>query len=133
MYELQMTHKEYNKVEWELSARKALFPMDKKEILLKSINLTINYSPKIYITSGNGTYEVEKGNMTLSSAVEFNTEDARFTTNTLNWNSKDELVTTQDPVKFSGKSFFIEGKGLTANINQQQIRILKNVKAVFYH
>lgn len=133
MYELQMTHKEYDKVEWELSARKALFPMDKKEIQLKSIDLTINYSPKIYITSGNGTYEIEKNNITLSKAVEFNTEDAKFTTDTLNWNSKDELVTTQDPVKFSGKSFFIEGNGLTANINQQQIRILKNVKAVFYH
>jgi LPS export ABC transporter protein LptC len=133
MYELQMTHKEYDKVEWELSASKALFPMDKKEIQLKSIDLTINYSPKIYITSDNGTYEVEKGNMTLSSAVEFNTEDAKFTTDTLKWNSKNELVTTQDAVKFIGKSFFIEGKGLTANINQQKIRILKNVKAVFYH
>ncbi len=133
MYDLQMTHKEHDKVEWELSASKALFPMDKKEIQLKSIDLTINYSPKIYITSVNGTYEVEKGNITLDETVEFNTEDTKFTTDTLRWNSKNELVTTQDPVKFSGKSFFIEGNGLTANINLQQIRILKNVKAVFYH
>ena len=133
MYELQMTHKENNKVEWELSAREALFPTDKKEILLKSIGLTINYSPKIYITSENGTYEIEKGNFTLGETVEFNTEDAKFTTNTLKWNSRDELVTTEDAVKFSGKSFLIEGKGLIAKINQHKIRILENVKAVFYH
>jgi LPS export ABC transporter protein LptC len=133
MNKLQMTHKEDNKIEWELSAREAFFPADKKEILLHSIGLTINYSPKIYITSGNGIYEIEKENMTLGKAVELNTKDGKFTADTLKWNSKDKLITTKDDVTFSGKTFFIEGKGLMAETDRQKVRILKNVKAVFYH
>jgi LPS export ABC transporter protein LptC len=107
MNKLQMTHKEDNKIEWELSAREAFFPADKKEILLHSIGLTINYSP--------------------------NTKDGKFTADTLKWNSKDKLITTKDDVTFSGKTFFIEGKGLMAETDRQKVRILKNVKAVFYH
>ncbi len=128
-----MTHKKDNKIKWELLAREASFPVDKKEILLQSIGLTINYSPKIYITSKSGTYEIEKENITLNEDVELHTEDAKFTTDTLNWNGKDELITTEDDVKFRGKTFLIEGKGLAAETGRQRVRILKDVKAVFYH
>ncbi len=133
MQKLQMTHKKDNEIKWELLAREASFPVDKKEILLQSIGLTINYSPKIYITSKSGTYEIEKENITLNEDVELHTEDAKFTTDTLNWNGKDELITTEDDVKFRGKSFLIEGKGLAAETARQRVRILKDVKAVFYH
>jgi LPS export ABC transporter protein LptC len=133
MQKLQMTHKKDNKIKWELLARNASFPVDKKEILLQSIGLTINHSPKIYITSKSGIYEIENENITLSEAVELHTEDTKFTTDTLNWNGKDELITTEDDVKFSGKTFLIEGKGLAAETSRQRVRILKDVKAVFYH
>ncbi len=133
MQKLQMTHKKDNKIKWELLAREASFPVDKKEILLQSIGLTINYSPKIYITSKSGTYEIEKENITLNEDVELHTEDAKFTTDTLYWNGKDELITTEDDVKFRGKTFLIEGKGLAAETARQRVRILKDVKAVFYH
>jgi LPS export ABC transporter protein LptC len=133
MQNLQLTHNENNKVEWKLLARKATFPMDKKEILLESIDMTINNSPQIFVTSGNGTYEIENENITLGRSVEMKTENAKFITDTLKWYSKDELVITEDAVKFFGKQFLIEGTGLKAKIDQQKVRILKDVKATFYH
>lgn len=133
MQNLEMTHNKNNNVEWKLLAHRATFPFDKKEIMLESIDMTINRSPQIFVTSGTGMYEIENENVTLGSTVELMTEDAKFITDTLKWYSKEELITTQDPVKFIGRQFLIEGKGLNVKINDQVVRILKDVKATFYH
>lgn len=132
MQGLHLTHRENDDIKWELSADEAIFPMGEKEISLKSIGLKINQSPEIYLTSATGIYETEKGNIILSKSVEMNIKDTKFTTNTLKWDSASELLTTEDNVKFSGKSFLIEGTGLAATIKNQKIQILKNVKATFY-
>lgn len=132
MQDLHLTNKEDSAVKWELSAREAIFPIGGKEIFLKSLDLKINRTPVIYLASGAGVYEIEKGYVTLDKSVEMNVKDTKFTTNSLKWNSAEELITTDDDVKFTGKNFLIEGTGLTAAVSQQKVRILKNVKAVFY-
>ncbi len=132
MQKLYLTHREDNKVEWELSAREAMFPPGRREVFLKFISLTINQSPKIYITSGSGIYRVEEGDFILNKTVELNMEDTKFMTNTLKWDSKGHLITTDDPVRLTGKNFSIDGTGLIAKTEQQKARILKNVKAIYY-
>jgi len=132
MQDLHLTHRENDKIKWELTAREAVFPSGKKEIILKILGLKINQSPEIYVTSSNGTYETEKGDIVLNKSVEMNIKDAKFTTNTLKWDSTRELLTSDDNVKFSGSDFLIEGTGLSAKVKQQKIKILKNVKATFY-
>ena len=130
---LHLINKRGNEIRWELSAIKATIPEDKKKIFLQSPSLRINNSPEIYLTSGNGIYEVEKDNVTLSRPVEINIKDAIFETDTLIWNSKDELISTDDPVQVKGKNYIINGTGLTAQVTQQKVRILNNVKAIFYN
>ncbi len=132
MDKLHLTNREDNKVHWELLAENAIFPIDKKEIVLKSIGLTINNSPKIYLTSDSGIYEVDSGNVKLNEPVEIKMKDTKFTTDSLNWNSSDEIISTKDPVKFLGSNFLIEGIGLTAKVTHQKVKIQKNVKAIFY-
>jgi len=132
MQDLHLTHRENDKIKWELTAREAVFPSGKKEIILKILGLKINQSPEIYVTSSNGTYETEKGDIVLNESVEMNIKDSKFTTNTLKWDSTRELLTSDDNVKFSGSDFLIEGTGLSAKVKQQKIKILKNVKATFY-
>ena len=132
MHNLHIAHRENDTVKWELSALEAVFPIGGKEIFLKSLGLKINQPSEIYLASEGGVYEIEGKNVTLNNAVELKVRDAIFTTDTLKWNSTDELITTEDNVKFSSKSFLIEGTGLAAKTEQQRIRILKNVKAVFY-
>jgi LPS export ABC transporter protein LptC len=132
MDNLHLTQTDDNKVHWELQAENAIFPIDKKEVILKSIGLTINNSPKIYLTSDSGIYEVDSGNVTLNEPVEVIMKDTKFSTDSLNWNSSDEIISTKDPVKFLGSNFLIEGIGLTAKVTHQKVKIQKNVKAIFY-
>lgn len=132
MKNLHLTHKEEKKVQWELLAENAIFPVGRKEVILESIDLKINHSPEIYLTSDSGIYEVDKGNVMLNKPVEIKIKDAKFTTDTLNWDSTDELISTPDAVTFTGSNFRIEGIGLSARVEQQKVKIEKNVKAIFY-
>ncbi len=132
MDNLHLTHRDDKKVHWELLARSATFPTGKKEIILNTIGLTINNSPEIYLTSDSGVYEMESGNVHLNKPVEINMEDSKFNTNSLNWNSSDEIISTKDAVKFTGNNFLVEGVGLSAKVTQQKVIIQKNVKAIFY-
>lgn len=132
MENLHLKHREGNKVEWELTAEKAILPAGNKEVFLKFLALKINQTPEIYLTSANGLYEIENGNVTLSNSVEVNMKDTTFATDTLKWYSKDNLITSDDEIKVSGGNFLIKGMGLTAKTDQQKVRILKDVEAIFY-
>lgn len=132
MENLHLKHREGNKVQWELTSEKAILPAGNKEVFLKFLVLKINRTPAIYLTSANGLYEIENGNVTLSNSVELNMKDTTFATDSLKWQSKDNLITTDDTIKVSSGKFLIKGTGLTANTDQQKVRILKDVEATFY-
>ncbi|GBE04115.1 lipopolysaccharide-assembly, LptC-related [bacterium BMS3Abin09] len=132
MHKVHMINKEGDSVKWELSAEKALFPKGNKEIFLNSLGLTIKNTTEIYLTSKSGIYTVENGNMTLNDPVELNVKDAKFMTAGMHWNSREETLTTDNDIEFIGKNFNIVGKGLIAKTKEQKIRILKDVKAIFY-
>jgi len=131
MENLYLKHKENGKVKWELSSDKAVLPMGNKEVFLESLVLKIN-TPELYLTSGSGTYEIEQGNVTLNKPVELKIGAATFATDSLRWNSKEELITTDDEIKLSGNNFLITGTGLSTKVQEQQVRIIKDVKAIFY-
>jgi len=132
MENLHLKHKEGDKVKWELSSQKAVLPLGNKEVFLESLVLKINQTPEIYLTSGSGIYEVDQGNVTLNKPVELKIREAVFATDSLKWNSQEELITSDDQIKLSGNSFLITGTGLSAKVQEQQVRITKDVKAIFY-
>ncbi len=132
MHQIHMVNKKGNTVKWELSAKNAVFPKGNREIILNSLGLRLQHTPEIYLTSASGIYMIESGNMILNNSVELNVKDAKFKTAGVHWNSREETLTTNNDVEFIGKSFNITGKGLTAKTKEQKIRILKNVKAIFY-
>ena len=132
MKNLYLKHREGNEVKWELSSDKAILPVGNKEVFLTSLALKINQSPEIYLTSGSGVYDIEQENVLLNQSVELTIKDATFTTDTLKWDSKNDLITTEDNIKFTGSSFLITGTGLAAKAKEQKVRIIKDVKAIFY-
>ena len=132
MKQLHLKHKEGNDVKWELFAANAFFPTGKKEVILNSVNIIINNSPEIRLAGGSGIYEIEQEEVTLFNPVELTLRDTKFTTNTLKFSNKDELATTDGPIKYTGKNFLIKGTGLIAKMKQHEVRVLDNVKAVFY-
>lgn len=129
---LHLTHKEGNEVKWELWAQNATFPEGNKRIILKSLELKIHHDPEIYLTGGSGIYKIEGKKLIINKPIELRVKDTRFTTDTLTWHGEEELITTEDNVKFHSKNFLIEGTGLAAKVKQQKIKILKNVKGTFY-
>lgn len=133
MKNLHLVRKDNNEVKWELSADEAIIPEKRKNVFLTSISLKINKSPEVYLTSGTGSYAIEDENITLNDPVVLHMEDKKFITHSLTWSSKDELITTMDPVQFTGENFVINGTGLAAEIKQQNVKITNNVKAIFYH
>jgi len=132
MKDLFLTHKEKGIIKWELSADTALMPIGKKEIYLNDLKLKINRQTDIFLTSGSGIYEVEEENITLNKPVELKMKDTTFLTTTIKWNSADEFITTDDAVEFIGNKFRIVGKGMTAQLDKEQVRIMNDVKAIFY-
>lgn len=127
-----LTHREGDKIKWELKSENATFPAGNKEIFLEDLTMQIHHDHEFILKGGGGIYNIEGGNLTINKPVEINIEGAKLTTDSLRWNIKDGLITTKNNIKFKGKNFLIEGTGLTAEIKNQQIRILENVKGIFY-
>jgi hypothetical protein len=53
-----------------------------------------------------------------------------LTTNSLFWKAGQRLVTTPDPFKLLGSEIYMEGKGISANVDMRTIVVNNNVKAV---
>jgi len=132
MKALHLTHKEGDRVKWELKAEDAKFPEGDKRIILKSLELKIYYNPEVYLSGGSGIYKINKETLTVEKPIELRIKDMKFTTDTLTWHGKKGLITTDDNVRFKGKKFIVEGKGLVANIEKQTVEVLKDVKGIFY-
>ena len=132
MQDVHMVNKEGNVLKWELSAERAVFPKGNREILLESLGLKIKLDPEIHLTSKSGTYTIENGDMTLNNPVELRVKDAKFKTAGMYWDNRKEILRADSNVEFSGANFRITGKGLTAKTKEQKVRILKDVKAIFY-
>ncbi len=129
---IHLNHKEGNSLKWELFARNATFPEDKTEILIDALELKIHNKPDIYITGGTGSYNIEEKILDVRDKIKLNLKDGVFSTESLQWKGKEGLVTSAGNVKFISDRFTIEGTGLLADIYNEEIRILKNVKGTFY-
>ncbi|GBE05216.1 MAG TPA: LPS export ABC transporter periplasmic protein LptC [Nitrospirae bacterium] len=132
MHGFHLTHKERDKIRWELAAEKATFPAGNKEIVLNELTMKIYDRREVTITGGSGLYEIENKRLTINKPLEIDVEGARLTTDSLVWDGEKGIITTGDDVRFKGEKFNIEGTGLKVNVKEQQIRIFKNVKGTFY-
>jgi LPS export ABC transporter protein LptC len=133
MENLKLTHRKGADIKWELMADRATMPVGEKKVYLESIRVEIRNDPDIRIKSGSGIYELQEGDITLNRTVTMHMKDAEFRTDSLNWSSDENMITTSDPVLVTGPSFRISGSGLTANVDARRVRINSDVKAVFYY
>lgn len=129
---LHITHKEGGIIKWELNAADAVLPSGNEQVIVKALDLKIYDDPVIYLTGGSGIYNIEGGDLAITGMVKINVNDVQFATDSIMWSGKDELLSTRDSVRFTGNKFLIEGKGLSAKIKDQKMKILDNVKGTFY-
>ncbi len=131
----RVAQSEKGRIVWRMQAGKADL-YESKEAQLKDMEIT-------YIAPDNreGTLIGETGTMdtvTGNAAVRRVSRDVRvvtsdgylLTTNSLFWKAGERMVRTPDPFKLLGKEIYLEGKGLTANLDMRTILVNNNVKAV---
>lgn len=129
----RLTHKEQDAVKWELQADKAIFPENDKKVFLQSLTMKVHQDREIALRGGSGTYNISQKILVIREPIEIDIEGAKLTTSSLTWNGKDGKLSTTDRIRFEDKHFLIEGTGLTAAVKNKQIRVLNDVKGVFYY
>ena len=126
---------ENGRISWRMYARKADL-YESKEARLKDLEITFFAPDKREGTliGDTGTMDTATGNASVSRVsreVRVVTSDGYLlTTNALFWKAGKRLVRTPDPFKLLGREIYLEGKGLSADIDMHTIVVDSNVKAV---
>ncbi|MBI4843811.1 MAG: LPS export ABC transporter periplasmic protein LptC [Nitrospirae bacterium] len=129
---LHLNHKKGGQLAWELFAENATFPEDKKEIFIDSIELKILNEPQVYISGGKSIYDLKSKDLYVTEKIEIKLKNGVLKTDSLRWISSEKTIATDKDIEFTSDSFTIKGTGLTAKVNEDKIRILRNVKGTFY-
>jgi len=126
---------EHGRISWRMQARKADL-YESKEARLQDLEITF-FTPdgrEGALTGEAGTMDTATGNASISRVsreVRVVTSDGYLlTTNSLFWKAGERLVRTPDPFKLLGSEIYLEGKGLSANLDLRTIVVNSNVKAV---
>ena len=126
---------ENGRVTWRMKARNADL-YENKEARLKDMEITFRAPDKREgaLIGETGTMDTITGNAEIrgvSREVRVVTSDGYLlTTNSLFWNADDRLVRTPDLFKLLGSEIYLEGKGITANLDMHMVMVNGNVKAV---
>lgn len=129
---------DHGSVSWRMSARNAdLF--ENKEAQLKDLEIIYTGSDdkekrQATLLGEHGTMDTVTGNASVRRGnrdVRIATSDGYLlTTSFLSWNALNRLVWTSEPFKLLGKEMYLEGVGISANVDMRTVQVKHNVKAV---
>lgn len=126
---------EKGSVTWRMDARKAEL-YDNKEARMEDIEIDFTNPDQraAKLFGDSGTMDTETGNASIhrvSHDVKIITSDEYLlTTASLFWKAGERIVRTADPFKLIGAEIYLEGVGMTANVDLGTIVVKDNVKAV---
>jgi LPS export ABC transporter protein LptC len=131
----RFTQSENGKISWRMNARSAdLF--ENKEAQLQDIKIvfTSPENKESTILGETGTMDTTSGNASLRRVtrdVRVITSDGYLlTTDSLFWKAGERVVWTADPFKLLGSEIYLEGIGMSANVDMRTIMVKNDVKAV---
>jgi len=124
-------------IAWRMNAKNADL-YENKEALLKDIEIIFTSSAhdkkEATLLGESGTMDTVNGNASIRRGtrdVRVATSDGYLlTTNSLSWNAGERIVWTRDPFKLLGKEIYLEGIGISADVDMRKILVKDNVKAV---
>lgn len=122
---------------WRMNARSAEL-YENKEAQLEDIEIVFTSSEKdrkqASLLGEHGTLDTSNGDASIRRGVRevrIATSDGYLlTTNSLSWKAGKRLVWTPDPFKLLGKEIYLEGRGISANVDMRTIVVKNNVKAI---
>ncbi|MHB8172884.1 MAG: LPS export ABC transporter periplasmic protein LptC [Nitrospirota bacterium] len=122
---------------WELTARTATMKKDTGQARLTDLEAVYNAKngTVLTLTADNGTYNSKTKRMKAvgkgKEVVITSNSGYRMTSPSLAWDGIKKELTTKDEVTLSGKDIKIEGKGMIARSDLQEVRITNGVKTIF--
>jgi len=131
----RFTKSENGRVSWRMNARSADL-YENKEAQLKDIKIvfTSPESKEATLLGEAGTMDTSNGNSSIrrvTREVKVITSDGYLlTTDSLFCKTGERVVWTADPFKLLGSEIYLEGVGLSANVDLRTIMVRNNVKAV---
>jgi LPS export ABC transporter protein LptC len=131
----RFTQSENGRVSWRMDARSADI-YDNKIAQLQDIKIVFKSpeSKEATILGDAGTMETTNGNASLRRVdreVRVITGDGYLlTSDSLFWKAAERIVWTADPFKLLGSEIYLEGTGISANVDMREIMVKNDVKAV---
>jgi LPS export ABC transporter protein LptC len=131
----RMVQTEDGRAAWTVTSNSAdLF--ESQEAILRDVEVLFNDPDgrTAALIGETGTLDLRTGNASVRRGardVKVVTSDGYLlTTDSLFWRSADRVVRTADPFKVLGKEIYIEGTGMTADVDLENVVVNSNVKAV---
>jgi LPS export ABC transporter protein LptC len=119
---------EKGKKSWDLTGKQA----DIASEIIKLNNIESNFygdRENMKLTADRGNFDRVKGSLHLENDVIITTSSgARLTTNSLDWDRKEQLVTTRDTVNIVKDDMTIDGQGVRANTGLSIVNLEKDIK-----
>jgi LPS export ABC transporter protein LptC len=131
----RITRSENGQVSWRMNATSADL-YENKEARLHDIKVVFKGPDNREATmfGDAGTMDTSSGHASLRRVtrdVRIITNDGYLlTTNSLLWEAGERVVRTADPFKLLGSEIYLEGVGISANVDMRTIMVRSNVKAV---
>jgi LPS export ABC transporter protein LptC len=121
---------------WELKAEAVEYQQSKNMVSFKKVNLT--YFPKsekpISLVGNLGNLDTQTKNIFIEGQVVISTPDG-YELKVPSLNYRDDLreVTTEGAFTFKGPDLFLDGQGMTMNLDSQKVWVKKKVRMTLFH
>ncbi len=131
----RLVETERDRVAWSVQARQADL-LDSKEAQLREVEAVFNNPDgrTAALIGETGAIDTASGNASIrrgAREVRIVTSDGYLmTTDSLSWNARNREVRTNDPFKVLGREIYMEGKGMTADVDLRELAVDDNVKAI---
>jgi len=128
---------ESDKLSWELKAAKAYVAKDTGSARLHGLQAVFNGRDGLVLTlkSDEGVFDNNTKAVTLkkdeNDVIVTSSNGCRMLTEDLKWDNAGKVLSTDKSVRIDCKNFKIEGRGMSARADLQQVRITNGVKTVF--
>jgi LPS export ABC transporter protein LptC/lipopolysaccharide transport protein LptA len=132
--EIKYTESEGGKTLWEIEAKEAKFFKDKAKSEFEGIHVRFFYQDdyELVLSGNHGVLNTDTKNMTISDNVTIAlADDYVLKTDTLNYSTDNDEITTEDPVTVSGPEISFSGRGLTFNLDTEELFIHDDVSTTF--
>jgi len=136
MDRFRFSRSENGRVSWLMNARSADL-YENKEARLQEIEILFknpDNDKEAALRGENGTMDTTSGNVSIRRGereVRIVTSDGYLlTTDSLFWKANERIVWTADAFKLLGSEIYLEGVGLSADVDMRTIVVKDNVKAV---